>query len=84
MGNRPSVCSSCGKRLSKKSWYYRNGQYFCKKSCWKTAAEKARAEKKERPAQATQEQGTADTKPQAAEASETADQSAATAKPSTS
>lgn len=43
--SRPSgACTSCGKRLGKKHWYYRNGQYFCKKSCWKTTADKAKEE----------------------------------------
>lgn len=44
MADRPAACSSCGKRLSKKSWYYRNGQFFCKKRCWETAKEKAASE----------------------------------------
>ena len=34
MANRPATCASCGKRLSKKQWYYRNGQFFCTKRCW--------------------------------------------------
>ena len=53
MADRPAACTSCGKRLSRKQWYYRNGQYFCSKRCWKTAAEKAAAEapKAEAPAQ---------------------------------
>ena len=52
MADRPTACSSCGKRLSKKSWYYRNGQFFCKKRCWETAKEKAvtEAAKAEQPA----------------------------------
>ena len=41
MAERPATCSNCGKRLSKKQWYYRNGQFFCKKPCWKTAKQKA-------------------------------------------
>jgi hypothetical protein len=41
MAEKPATCV-CGKRLSKKQWYYRNGQFFCKKSCWKTAQEKAK------------------------------------------
>lgn len=41
MADRSTTCSSCGKRLNKKSWYYRNGQYFCKKRCWETAKAKA-------------------------------------------
>ncbi len=44
MANRASACASCAKRLSKKTWYYRNGQYFCKKRCWETAKAKAGAD----------------------------------------
>jgi len=42
MAERSAACSSCGKRLSRKQWYYRNGQYFCKKRCWKTAQKKGK------------------------------------------
>ncbi|MBI3011605.1 MAG: hypothetical protein HYY58_03845 [Candidatus Omnitrophica bacterium] len=42
VGNRAAACASCGKRLSRKQWYYRNGKYFCKKRCWVT--EKAKAQ----------------------------------------
>ncbi len=45
VGNRPATCTSCGKRLNRKQWYYRNGKYFCKKRCWVTEAEKAAGEK---------------------------------------
>ena len=45
MADRPAACASCAKRLSKKQWYYRNGQYYCSKTCWKTAVEKAATEK---------------------------------------
>lgn len=31
---RPSNCVNCNKKLSKKSWYYRNGNYFCNKKCY--------------------------------------------------
>ena len=41
---RPSVCAHCGKRLSKKQWYYRNGKFFCKPRCFREAQEKAAAE----------------------------------------
>lgn len=44
VGSRPATCTSCGKRLSRKSWYYRNGKYFCKKRCWETENEKAATE----------------------------------------
>ena len=36
VGNRAATCTSCGKRLNRKQWYYRNGKYFCKKRCWVT------------------------------------------------
>ena len=42
-GRRPANCSQCKKRLSRKQWYYRNGNYFCSKGCWKTASEKKAA-----------------------------------------
>ena len=45
VGNRPATCASCGKRLNRKQWYYRNGKYFCKKRCWVTESEKAATEK---------------------------------------
>lgn len=41
VGDRPATCTSCGKRLSRKSWYYRNGKFFCKRRCWETEQEKA-------------------------------------------
>ena len=41
IGSRPATCVSCGKRLGRKQWYYRNGKYFCKKSCWETEEAKA-------------------------------------------
>ena len=41
---KPSACASCGKRLSKKQWYYRNGQHYCNQRCWETAKAKALAD----------------------------------------
>ena len=38
-GGRPQTCSQCKKRLSRKQWYYREGNYFCSKGCWKTHKE---------------------------------------------
>jgi hypothetical protein len=35
--NHPDNCIKCNKRLSKKQWYYRNGQFYCGKTCWKSA-----------------------------------------------
>jgi hypothetical protein len=53
VGNRAATCSSCGKRLSRKQWYYRNGKYFCKKRCWVTESEKAeKASAKQEPIKA--------------------------------
>ena len=45
VGNRPSTCAHCGKRLTYKSWYYRNGKHFCKRRCWNAAQEKAATER---------------------------------------
>lgn len=44
IGSRPATCASCGKRLNRKQWYYRNGNYFCKRRCWVTEAEKVATE----------------------------------------
>ena len=44
VGNRAATCASCGKRLNRKQWYYRNGKYFCKKRCWVTEQAKAQQE----------------------------------------
>lgn len=41
VGNRPAACASCAKRLSRKSWFYRNGKFFCKRRCWETEQAKA-------------------------------------------
>ena len=63
IGHRASTCASCGKRLTRKQWYYRNNKYFCKKRCWVTEAGKAaEAGAKEQPADAAK----AEAKPAAA------------------
>ena len=46
LADRPTNCPVCNKRLSRKQWYYRNGQCYCKKGCWETARDKAKAEAK--------------------------------------
>lgn len=53
VGDRPATCTSCGKRLNRKQWYYRNGSYFCKKRCWEKERAKAAEEaaSKAQPAQ---------------------------------
>jgi hypothetical protein len=37
---RPKECSSCGKNIEK-NWYYREGNYYCGKNCWKKAKKEA-------------------------------------------
>ena len=32
--NRPATCSSTGKRLRMKSWFYRNGKYYYNRRAW--------------------------------------------------
>jgi hypothetical protein len=44
IGTRAAACSSCGKRLTRKSWFYRNGKYYCKRRCFETEAAKAAKE----------------------------------------
>ena len=44
IGTRAATCSSCGKRLNRKLWYYRNGKYYCQRRCWVTEQEKAAKE----------------------------------------
>ena len=41
---KPATCT-CGKRLSKKHWYYRNGGYYCKRRCFEEAQAKAAQDK---------------------------------------
>jgi len=45
IGSRPATCASCGKRLGRKRWYYRNGNYFCTRRCWVTHQDKAATER---------------------------------------
>lgn len=51
VGDRPATCASCGKRLNRKQWYYRNGKYFCKRRCWVTESQKSTKEAEQPPAQ---------------------------------
>jgi len=44
IGNRAATCASCGKRLTRKHWYYRNGKYYCKQRCWTTEQAKVAKE----------------------------------------
>lgn len=36
---KPTECASCAKALLKRIWYYRNGQFFCNKKCFKRKEE---------------------------------------------
>ena len=57
---RPTNCAGCNKQFKYKHWFYKNGQYFCTKRCWKKydaqkkkeAAEKAAKEAEEKEAAA--------------------------------
>jgi hypothetical protein len=40
---RPANCAVCNKSIRKKRWYYRNGNYYCSKRCWKTTVKKEEA-----------------------------------------
>jgi len=51
---KPATCT-CGKRLSKKRWYYRNGGYYCKPRCF----EEAQAKAKQKAAEAKPAEGSA-------------------------
>jgi hypothetical protein len=64
IATRAATCTSCGKRLNRKSWYYRNNKYFCKQRCWDTEAAKMAKEAKEKAAKEAE----AKTKEQAAKA----------------
>jgi hypothetical protein len=51
IATKAAACTNCGKRLNRKSWFYRNNKYFCKRRCWdaeqeKLAKEGAKAEAK--------------------------------------
>ena len=65
IGSRPAACASCGKRLNRKQWYYRNGRYFCKRRCWVTEQDKAEKEAAAKAEQAKAKQGTATEAPAA-------------------
>ena len=43
-------CVACNKHLKKVKRYYRNGKFYCSKTCWKAYSKKA-AEKEAEPAQ---------------------------------
>ena len=41
---KPAECIICNKSIKNK-WYYRNGKYYCTKSCWKKSKKKASDDK---------------------------------------
>lgn len=45
---RPKECSVCGKSI-KKLWYYREGNYYCGKGCWKKSKKEKGKQEKEKP-----------------------------------
>ena len=48
IATRAATCTTCNKRLNRKSWYYRNGKYFCTKRCWTKEQAKAQQEQAEK------------------------------------
>lgn len=34
---KPTNCAKCNKTLKKKIWYYRDGKYYCTKTCWRSS-----------------------------------------------
>ena len=63
MPDRPTQCASCNKRMSKKTWYYRNGQYFCKKRCYEEFKAKAAKEAQDKKEEAAPKDTKAEAKP---------------------
>ncbi len=57
VGNRPAACASCGKRLTYKHWYYRNGKHFCTKRCWVTEQAKTQPASAAAPAESSAKEG---------------------------
>lgn len=71
IATKAAQCTSCGKRLNRKSWYYRNNKYFCKQRCWDTEAAKMakdKAEKAEKAAAEKAEKAAKDAAPAEAKA----------------
>ena len=58
VGNRPAACASCGKRLTYKHWYYRNGKHFCNRRCWGTESEKQAKERQVKEQESAKEAAT--------------------------
>ena len=54
IATKAATCTSCGKRLNRKSWFYRNGKYFCKRRCWDTEVDKMAKESQEKAAKAAE------------------------------
>jgi len=53
---KPTQCASCSKAIKRRLWYYRSGQYFCNKQCWKTAMDKKKQEAAAKAAESAQPQ----------------------------
>ena len=37
---KPKNCVRCNKPVKRKTWYYRNGKFYCGKGCWKLSQQK--------------------------------------------
>ena len=62
IATKAAACTNCGKRLNRKSWFYRNNKYFCKRRCWDAEQEKLA---KESPQADAKPQGEAEGKAEA-------------------
>ncbi len=40
MEEKRKNCANCNKSLKRITWYYRNGNYFCNKNCFKSFLKK--------------------------------------------
>ena len=60
IATRAAACTSCGKRLNRKQWYYRNGKYFCKRRCWVKESEKVAKDAAEKAAKDAADKATKD------------------------
>lgn len=44
-----SICAKCGKKLKRKSWYYRNNKFYCNKRCWRQIESKTEPKPEAKP-----------------------------------
>ena len=57
---RPTNCAACNKAFTHRRWYYKNGQHFCTKRCWKKFVAERKKEAAEKAAKEAQEKEAAE------------------------